>query len=175
MVPVTLILLSAVGLTISSYFTAVAYGWIDPTEKWIPSFCRMGEQTCSRVIHLPQGPRLRPSQFPAGPALLRCNPGGDLRQSDISETVLFPVSVGQLPHRAAGDLSQLLPALPDPDTLCAVLYLSRHQRGHLPDPVAGRSLTVFAGSYHSSSCGILAADDIPVRKLRAPYEDTHGP
>ena len=54
MVSFALILLAAVGLTISSYFTAVAYGWIDPTEKWIPSFCRMGEQTCSRVIHSPR-------------------------------------------------------------------------------------------------------------------------
>ncbi len=54
MVSVALILLAAVGLTISSYFTAVAYGWIDPTEEWIPSFCRMGEQTCSRVIHSPR-------------------------------------------------------------------------------------------------------------------------
>ena len=54
MAPIILIILAAVGLTISSYFTAVAYGWIDPTEKWIPSFCRMGEQTCSRVIHSPR-------------------------------------------------------------------------------------------------------------------------
>ena len=54
MVSFALILLAAVGLTISSYFTAVAYGWIDPTEKWIPSFCRMGEQTCSRVIFSPR-------------------------------------------------------------------------------------------------------------------------
>ena len=54
MVSFFLIVLAAVGLLISSYFTTVAYGWIDPTEKWIPSFCRMGEQTCSRVIFSPR-------------------------------------------------------------------------------------------------------------------------
>lgn len=54
MVSIALILLAAVGLVISSYFTSVAYGWIDPTEEWIPSFCRMGERTCSRVIYSPR-------------------------------------------------------------------------------------------------------------------------
>ena len=68
MVSFALILLATFGLTISSYFTAVSYGWIDPTEKWIPSFCRMGEQTCSRVIFSPRArvfglPNSLPGQF----------------------------------------------------------------------------------------------------------------
>lgn len=46
--------LSVVGLTISTYFTAVAYRWIRADEKWIPAFCRMEEQTCASIVFTPQ-------------------------------------------------------------------------------------------------------------------------
>ncbi len=46
--------LSVVGLTISSYFTAVAYRWIRADEMWIPSFCRLGEQTCASIVFTPR-------------------------------------------------------------------------------------------------------------------------
>lgn len=46
--------LSVVGLGISSYFTAVAYRWLGADELWIPSFCRMGKQTCASIVFAPQ-------------------------------------------------------------------------------------------------------------------------
>lgn len=49
-----LIGLSGVGLLISSYFTAVAFSWVRPDVRWIPSFCRMDEQTCASIVFTPQ-------------------------------------------------------------------------------------------------------------------------
>ena len=46
-------LLAAVGLTIASYFTAVAYRWMKPDVRWIPSFCRLEERTCASVVFTP--------------------------------------------------------------------------------------------------------------------------
>ncbi|MYN65111.1 MAG: vitamin K epoxide reductase family protein [Acidobacteria bacterium] len=46
-------LLAAVGLAISSYFTAVAYRWTTPDVRWIPSFCRLQERTCASVVFTP--------------------------------------------------------------------------------------------------------------------------
>ena len=51
---VAIIVLSATGLLISTYFTAVAYRWIRADEKWIPPFCRMGEQTCVSIVFTPR-------------------------------------------------------------------------------------------------------------------------
>jgi uncharacterized membrane protein len=47
-------LLAALSFLISSYFTAVAYRWIQPEANWIPSFCRMGEQTCASIVFTPR-------------------------------------------------------------------------------------------------------------------------
>ena len=49
-----LIVLSIVGFTVSTYFTGVAYRWIRPDARWIPSFCRMGEQTCASIVFTPR-------------------------------------------------------------------------------------------------------------------------
>ncbi len=46
--------LAALGLLISSYFTAIAYRWVKPDANWIPSFCRMGEQTCASIVFTPR-------------------------------------------------------------------------------------------------------------------------
>ena len=46
--------LAAVGLCVSTYFTAVAYRWMRPDARWIPSFCRMGEQTCASIVFTPR-------------------------------------------------------------------------------------------------------------------------
>ncbi len=46
--------LSVVGLLISTYFTAVAYHWVRPDVRWVPSFCRMDEQTCASIVFTPQ-------------------------------------------------------------------------------------------------------------------------
>lgn len=46
--------LSLLGLAISSYFTAIAYRWIDPRSRYLPGFCRMGETTCASVIFTPR-------------------------------------------------------------------------------------------------------------------------
>jgi uncharacterized membrane protein len=45
---------AALSFLISSYFTAVAYRWITPDANWIPSFCRMGEQTCASIVFTPR-------------------------------------------------------------------------------------------------------------------------
>jgi uncharacterized membrane protein len=47
-------LLAALGFLISSYFTAVAYRWVNPNANWIPSFCRMGEETCASIVFTPR-------------------------------------------------------------------------------------------------------------------------
>ena len=49
-----LIGLSVIGLLISTYFTAVAYRWVRPDVRWVPSFCRMDEQTCASIVFTPQ-------------------------------------------------------------------------------------------------------------------------
>lgn len=46
--------LAVVGLSISTYFTAVAYRWVQPDAAWIPSLCRLGERTCASIIHTPR-------------------------------------------------------------------------------------------------------------------------
>lgn len=47
-------LLAVVGLSIASYFTAIAYRWVQPDASWIPTFCRMDEQTCASIVFTPQ-------------------------------------------------------------------------------------------------------------------------
>src|SRR5262245_49926013 len=49
-----LALLSIAGLFIASYFTAIAYRWINPESAYLPGFCRMGEKTCASVIFTPR-------------------------------------------------------------------------------------------------------------------------
>ena len=46
--------LSVLGLAISSYFTAVAFRWVQPDEGWIPTFCRMDDRTCASIVFTPQ-------------------------------------------------------------------------------------------------------------------------
>lgn len=46
--------LAALGLLISSYFTAVAYRWMRPDARWIPPFCRLGEATCASIVFTPE-------------------------------------------------------------------------------------------------------------------------
>ena len=52
--------LSVVGFVISTYFTAVAYRWVRADERWIPAFCRMGEQTCASIVFTPRARVLGP-------------------------------------------------------------------------------------------------------------------
>jgi len=47
-------ILAVLGFLISSYFTSVAYRWVNPNASWIPSFCRMGEQTCASIVFTPR-------------------------------------------------------------------------------------------------------------------------
>lgn len=49
-----ILVLSLVGLLVSSYFTAVSYRWIEPDEAWIPSFCRMSRATCASIVDTPR-------------------------------------------------------------------------------------------------------------------------
>lgn len=53
MVDVLIGALAGLGFLNASYFTAIAYRWIQPDARWIPSFCRMGERTCSSVVFTP--------------------------------------------------------------------------------------------------------------------------
>ena len=54
MIPISILLLSAISFWIATYFTAVSYRWVNPEASWIPSFCRMGERTCSSIVHTPR-------------------------------------------------------------------------------------------------------------------------
>jgi uncharacterized membrane protein len=54
MIDLAIVALSIVGFLISSYFTAIAYRWIRPDERWIPASCRMGEQTCASIVFTPR-------------------------------------------------------------------------------------------------------------------------
>ena len=57
---ILLLLLTAIGLVISSYFSAIAYHWVQPNARWIPSFCRLGEQTCASIVFTPRARVLGP-------------------------------------------------------------------------------------------------------------------
>ena len=48
------LLLSALGLWIATYFTAVSYHWVPPNVKWIPRVCQLKEATCQLVIETPR-------------------------------------------------------------------------------------------------------------------------
>ena len=48
------LILSGVGLWISTYFTAVSYRWVKPDVQWIPQFCQLKESTCQLVVHTPR-------------------------------------------------------------------------------------------------------------------------
>ena len=50
---ILLVSLATVGLAISTYFTSVAFHWITPDTRWIPSFCRMDSKSCASVIFTP--------------------------------------------------------------------------------------------------------------------------
>jgi uncharacterized membrane protein len=54
LIDIAVVLLSVIGLLISSYFTAISYRWIRPDEKWIPAFCRLGERTCASIVFTPR-------------------------------------------------------------------------------------------------------------------------
>ena len=59
-VDVALILCSALGFIISTYFTAIAYRWLAPDTDWIPNFCRLGERTCASIVFTPRARILGP-------------------------------------------------------------------------------------------------------------------
>ncbi len=44
------VMLGGVGLAVASYFTAVAYRWVEPDAQWIPALCRLDEKTCASVV-----------------------------------------------------------------------------------------------------------------------------
>ncbi len=50
-----IMLLAAAGLVIASYFTAVAWRWMAPDARWIPTVCRLEERTCASVVFTPSG------------------------------------------------------------------------------------------------------------------------
>ena len=45
-----LIILSSLGLLISTYFTCVSYGWCSHDSIWMPRFCRMEKETCGSIV-----------------------------------------------------------------------------------------------------------------------------
>ena len=49
-----LFILAIIGFLISSYFTVLSLNWLDPADSRIPSLCRLGQQTCNRVIFSPR-------------------------------------------------------------------------------------------------------------------------
>ena len=51
---IPLLVLSAAGFLISSYFTAVSLRWIEPEAEWIPRFCQLHKQTCASLVFTPR-------------------------------------------------------------------------------------------------------------------------
>jgi uncharacterized membrane protein len=49
-----LFLLALLGLGIATYFTGVAYRLIPPDARFIPRVCRLGEDTCRKVVDTPR-------------------------------------------------------------------------------------------------------------------------
>jgi len=47
-------LLALLGLAIATYFTGVAYRLIPPDTRYIPRVCRLGEDTCRKVVDTPR-------------------------------------------------------------------------------------------------------------------------
>ena len=56
----SLIALSVVGFAISTYFTAVSYGWSRADARWVPAFCRLDDATCGSIVFTPQARLLGP-------------------------------------------------------------------------------------------------------------------
>ncbi|HEV8131475.1 MAG TPA: vitamin K epoxide reductase family protein [Acidobacteriota bacterium] len=54
MIPRFIFALALIGLSISTYFTAIAYGWMDPEARYIPKFCQMGKETCASIVFTPR-------------------------------------------------------------------------------------------------------------------------
>ncbi len=45
-----LIVLSSLGLLISTYFTCISFGWCRHDSAWMPRFCRMEKETCGAIV-----------------------------------------------------------------------------------------------------------------------------
>lgn len=54
MISFAIFALAAIGLAISSYFTGIAYRWIDPATRWVPKMCRLSEGTCAQIVFTPR-------------------------------------------------------------------------------------------------------------------------
>ena len=48
------LILSAIGLWISIYFTGVYYKWFQPNVFWIPQVCQLKEESCMTVLGTPR-------------------------------------------------------------------------------------------------------------------------
>jgi len=51
---IVIIVIGAVGLLDSLYFTLVYYGWMAADSRAVPSFCRMESRTCRTVLETPE-------------------------------------------------------------------------------------------------------------------------
>ncbi|MGA7159984.1 MAG: vitamin K epoxide reductase family protein [Bacteroidota bacterium] len=54
MVELLLTSFSIAGLGIALYFSLVYYRIVKADDKWIPSFCRMEEEACMRILNTPE-------------------------------------------------------------------------------------------------------------------------
>jgi uncharacterized membrane protein len=50
MIPALLFLLALLGLAIATYFTGVSYRLISPAARFVPRACRLGEDSCRKVV-----------------------------------------------------------------------------------------------------------------------------
>ncbi len=85
MLDAALLLLAIAGLTIASYFTAVAFHWMRPDARWVPRFCRMDERSCAVIVFTREARLLGPPNSLLGQffyaALLFALVGGILDRS----------------------------------------------------------------------------------------------
>ena len=49
-----ILILSIIGLWISTYFTGVYYKWFQPNVFWMPQICQLKESSCMMIVDTPR-------------------------------------------------------------------------------------------------------------------------
>lgn len=92
MLAILIALLSALGLLIATYFTALAYRWVQPDAVWVPHFCQLGEESCAAIVFTPRARLLGVPNSLLGQlyylSLLLAAGGGMLGQTGLLQALL---------------------------------------------------------------------------------------
>ena len=127
MIDLAIVALSIVGFLISSYFTAIAYRWIRPDERWIPASCRMGEQTCASIVFTPRARVFGLPNSVLGQVYVCLADRRRAARPARTRRVLHLVSRREYLDGAVGHLPHLFVTVHHARAVHAVLYIARHQ------------------------------------------------